>query len=97
MKPPPGAESHLISCKSANILCLRSPDCAVPVPGLGNRDTTLHLAEGPEMLLGFFQVGFVPAREPDLAGGGLPRGSSAAASSNATHRAWLGLKQGQQG
>lgn len=97
MKPPPGAESHLIPCKSVNILCLRSSNCAVPVSGLDNRNTTLHLAQGPEMLLGFFKVGFVPAWEPDLAGGGLPRGSSAAASSNATHRAWLGLKQGQQG
>lgn len=56
MKPSPGAESHLIPCKSSNILCLTSPNCAVPVPGLGNRDTTPHLAKGPEMLLGFLSL-----------------------------------------
>lgn len=39
----------------------------------------------------------MPAWEPDLAGGGLPRGSPATASANATHAAWLGLREGQQG
>lgn len=39
----------------------------------------------------------MPAWEPDLAGGGLPRGSPATASPNATHTAWLGLREGQHG
>lgn len=39
----------------------------------------------------------MPAWEPDLAGEGLPRASPATASPNATHAAWLGLKEGQQG
>lgn len=49
------------------------------------------------MLLGFFGVGFVPAWEPALAGGELPRGPPAAASANATHAAWPGLMEGQHG
>lgn len=49
------------------------------------------------MLLRFFWVGILPAWEPDLAGGGLPRGSLAAASANATHAAWPGLMEGQHG
>lgn len=80
------------------MLCLRSPKGVVPAPGLGKRDkNSLCLAKGSEMLLGFFWAGFVPAWEPDLAGGGLPRGSPAAASANATHAAWLGLMEGQHG
>lgn len=82
----------------ADMLCLTSPNGGVPAPGLGKRDkNSLCLAEGPGMLLGFFWVGFVPAWEPDLAGGGLPRGSPAAGSANATHAAWPGLMEGQHG
>ena len=36
-------------------LCLRSPNGALPAPGLGKRDkNSLCLAKGPEMLIGFF-------------------------------------------
>lgn len=37
----------------------------------------------------------MPAWDPDLVGGGLPRGSPAAASANATYAAWRGLMEGQ--
>lgn len=39
----------------ADMLCLRSPNGAVPASGLGKRDkNSLCLGKSPEMLLGFF-------------------------------------------
>lgn len=82
----------------ADMLCLISPNNVVPATGLGKREKkSLCLTKGPEMLLGFFGVGFVPAWEPDLAGGGLPRASPHAPSANGTHAAWPGLMKGQHG